>query len=82
MNIPLVAVSIVTQRISNADLSSIDSVSAVEAVGDCDVVDFVDRSEVHSPPGSIIMLCVSYGRPAACTSPINSILRPSDPICR
>ena len=59
MNIPLVAVSIVVQRISNADLSSIESAGAtVLSVGDCDIVDFVDRSEVNSPPGPIITPCV------------------------
>ena len=48
--VPLVVVP--SGRISNADLSSIDSVSAtVLSVGDFYVVDFVGRSEVHSPPG-------------------------------
>ena len=88
MNIPVVAVSIVAQWISNADLSSIESLRAtVLPVGDCDVADVVDRSEVHSPPGSIILFCVRCGQlvPVACTAPINSILRPSPciwTICR
>ena len=86
MNIQLVAVSIVAQRISNADLSSIESCRAtVVSVGDCDVGDFVVCSEVHSPPGSIVMPCVRTGVlvPVACTIPINSILRLSVAIvCR
>ena len=77
MNIPLVAVPIVSQRISDADLSSIDSVSAtVLSVGDFYIVDFVDCSEVHSPPGFVIVQCVRNGPlvPVACTIPINSML--------
>ena len=78
MNIPFVAVSIVAQWISNSDLGSIESFSAtVQSVGDCDVVDYDGRSEVYSPPGSIIIQCVRYGPlvPVASTTPINSILR-------
>ena len=77
MNIPLVGVPVVTQRISDTDLSSIDSVSAtVLSVGDFYIVDFVDCSEVHSPPGFVITLCVRNGPlvPVAGTIPINSIL--------
>ena len=84
MNIPVVAVSIVAQWISNADLSSIESVSAtVLPVGYFDVVDSVGRLEVHSPPGSIILFCVRCGQlvPVACTAPINSLLRPTIIMC-
>ena len=78
MNVPLVAVPMVSKRISDADLSSIDSVSTtVLPVGDFYIVDFVDCSEVHSPPGFVIMPRVRNGPlvPVACTIPINSILR-------
>ena len=85
MNIPLVAVPIVAQGISNADLSSIDSIRAtVLSVGDFYIVDFVDCSEVHSPPGFVITLCVRNGPlvPVAGTIPINSILSLSRSIYR
>ena len=51
MLLPGIIVAIVIERISNADLGTIDSfVATISSVGDGDSVDFIRLQEVQSPP--------------------------------
>ena len=57
--LPGISIAIVTEGISNADLSSIDPlVAAISSVGDGDSVDFIRLQKVQSPPRIAIILCV------------------------
>ena len=80
--LPGICVAVVTERIPNADLSSIDSIMAtILSIGDGDSVDFIQLLEIQSPPWFEILLCVGTGSlsPVASTIPINGPFRHSFP---
>ena len=57
--LPWISIAIVTEGISNADLSTIDPlVATIPSVGDGDSVDFIRLQKVQSPPWIAIILCV------------------------
>ena len=81
--LPGISIAIVSEGISDADLSSIEPLEAtISSVGDGDSFDFICFQEVQSPPWVLIVLCVGAGSlsPVASTISINCPFRDSIPI--
>ena len=81
--LPGISVAIVTEGISDADLSSIDPIGAtILSVGDGDSVNFIRLQKVQSPPWIAIIPCAGTGSlsPVASTISINGPFRDSFPI--
>ncbi len=72
----LIVVAIVVKRISNADLSSIESFWDLISVDDLNRNHFMGFVQIQLPPGVHVVVCMTAGPlvPVAGTIPISGII--------